>query len=82
MALRDGLHDEDEGILIAPLVYVCRICEAEQTVYVQVEEKDGTPHIDMHNVRITTQYCEECGQRRVHVSLDAVDHLDGGAYNG
>jgi hypothetical protein len=61
----DGGHHE--GIEITNLPYQCRVCGADQPVYVDVECLDGDRVADRHNLRLIRTYCDGCHTARPFV---------------
>lgn len=56
------VQNEDSGIRMTDLSYVCRICEASKTVYVSPDmDEDGIPVLKIHGKhKLYRGYCDEC----------------------
>lgn len=65
--------DTEQGIAIAGVEYMCRICKRRLVIYVKPIHREGRPVVDLDSQhRITTYECRRCGQERTHVAVQTL----------
>lgn len=66
---------DDRGVIMAGVVYTCRVCGNETKVYVSPVLRDGKPTLDFDSRhRLVQCRCQPCGvDDRTHVAKVALN---------